>query len=128
MKKGPLVRVELQPGRYAKMYKQDAIEQGLIEPDEEEAEQSSAGKKQRPPSQDKMRRPEKDKGQAPEPEDAAPPEPTDDFTEIDGVGPATARALAAHGVETFDELREAGELDYLSASVNAAIEEWRNSG
>lgn len=130
MKKGPLVRVKLQEGRYAKMYRQDAIEQGLLEPDEDEKkEQSAPQKKSRPAQGDKMRQPQKDKGAAEQSvEDAAPPEPDDDFTTIDGVGPATARALAANGVETFEALREAGELDYLSATVNAAIEEWRNSG
>lgn len=124
MKKGPLVRVELQPGRFVKMYEADAIAAGHIAPPEDEGPST----KSRPKPEDKQVKPQTDKGSQ---EDAGPEQETkalDDFTTIDGVGPATARALAANGMTTFDELREAGELDFLSASVNASIEEWRDGG
>lgn len=49
----------------------------------------------------------------------------DDLTTIPGVGKASARALAAHGVTTLDALKEAQDLDYLPAKVLAAIAEWR---
>ena len=32
MDKGPLVKVKIGPGRYAKMHRQDAIEAGLLKP------------------------------------------------------------------------------------------------
>lgn len=109
MKKGPLIKVQLAPGQYVKMYQADAIAKGLIEP---------PATKMQPPAQNKMRQPEAEK--TPE------PEPADDFTEIPGVGPATARALAAHGITTFEQLRQAGELDYVTAATMAAIEAWRD--
>src|SRR5690606_1125045 len=114
-------RVELEPGRYVKMYEQDAIEAGHIKPKRQEPAQE----KQRRKVQDKQRLPAQDKAAEPELE---PEAEAADFTVIEGVGKATARALAANGVTTFDELQEAGELDYLSAGVNAAIEAWRNGG
>lgn len=103
MKKGPLIKIELQPGRFVKMYEQDAIAQGLVEP------------KAKPPKHDKMQRPEENKIQAPEEDKAAESEaqPADDFTQIPGVGPATARAIVAHNITTFEQLREAPSLDFL---------------
>ncbi len=106
--KGKLVRVTLPDGRVVKMYEADAMKKGLVEPEQ----------KARQKPQDKAAIPEANK----EPEPAAEP---DDFTTIHGVGPATARALVAHGIVTFGDLREAGELDYLPDNVNAAIEKWR---
>jgi predicted flap endonuclease-1-like 5' DNA nuclease len=67
-----------------------------------------------------MREPAEDK----EPEPETKPQ-ADDFTAIPGVGQATARALVAHGITTFEALREIGELDYLSEKANQAIHEWR---
>jgi predicted flap endonuclease-1-like 5' DNA nuclease len=117
MKKGKLIRVEVSPGRIVKMYEADAVAQGLIEPSKEKAAPTT---KQKPKPQDKQQLP----GETKEPEQ---PAPADDFTVIDGVGPATARALAANGITTLDELASAGELDYLTATVNAAIQTWRDS-
>lgn len=130
MKKGKLVRVELQPGRFVKMFEADAVAQGLIE------------KKKRPASGDKMRRPGGDKGNSPSPQppptgrgsmasadEAAGEEkaaPLDDFTVIEGIGPATARALQARGIKTFEELRAANDLGFLSSQAQTAIEQWRD--
>jgi len=153
MKKGPLVKVELQPGRYVKMYEADAIAQGLISP---ATGPNKAPAKSRPAAKDKMRRSELDKAvrsKAEEGPEVAPQKAaeetkpagglagrsglqqtpagsslaeTDDFKAIDGVGLATARALAAHGIETFEELHDAGQLDFLNAPLNAVIEKWRD--
>lgn len=116
MKKGKLIAVELAPGRFVKMYEQDAIDRGLI--------------KAKPQAKNKMRVPKENKAPAvpaveeesEAPEAAAP----DDFTQIAGVGQATARALVAHGITTFAQLREAVELAYLNTRTNQAIEAWRN--
>lgn len=119
MKKGPLIRVKLSEGRYVKMYEADAIAAGHIE--------APPQTKAKPKPQDKQIKPQETKESEqpdPEPETKA----VEDFTVIDGVGPATARALEANGILTLDELRDAGELDFLSASVNAAIETWREAG
>jgi predicted flap endonuclease-1-like 5' DNA nuclease len=110
VKKGPLVKVEIGPGQFRKMYRSDAERLGLI--------------KAQAPAPNKMQLPAENKAPEPEPEQESAPE--DDFTAIPGVGKAAARALAAHGVATFDDLRAAGELDYLSEKVNQAIAEWRN--
>lgn len=112
MKKGPLVKVEIRPGQFVKMYEADAIAQGYL--------------KARSKPLDKMQTRPLDKQRAPEPPSTSSgqPEP-DDFTTIAGVGPATARALVAHGIVTFEQLRGAGELAYLNERTNRAIEEWR---
>jgi predicted flap endonuclease-1-like 5' DNA nuclease len=114
-KRGPLVKVEIRPGQFVKMYKEDAIREGHMEPD----------KKKKQPPKDKLRKPKRDKAAAEEKEEE--PEP-DDFTVISGVGPATARALVAHGIVTLEQLRTAGELTYLNEGINRSIEEWRASG
>jgi predicted flap endonuclease-1-like 5' DNA nuclease len=116
MSKGQLIRVQVGPGRFVKMYEADAIAAGYM---------AAPQAKAQPPAQNKMRLPAENKAPELEPEEV--PEP-DDFTVIDGVGPATARALAANGITTFAQLRTAGELGYLTATVNAAIEEWRKHG
>ncbi len=123
MSKGKLIRVELQPGRIVKMYEADAVAQGLIPAPEAKAQPPAT--RQRPKPGDKQRLPQEDKDKAPEP---AQPEEQDDFTVIDGVGPATARALAASGITTFAQLRDAGTLDFLTAAANDAITAWRESG
>lgn len=130
--KGPLVRVELQPGRYVKMYEADAIAAGHIRPRPEPKQ------KARPPQENKIREPGGDKGAetAVTPPAGAPAgtaekmvetavsEP-DDFTTIDGIGRATARLLAAHDITTFEELRQA-DLGFLSGKQREVIEEWRS--
>jgi predicted flap endonuclease-1-like 5' DNA nuclease len=103
MSKGRLIRVQTGRGQWVKMYEADAVAAGYI--------------KAREPVQNKMVEPVANK----EPE----PVRVDDFTAIPGVGRAAARALAANGITTFDGLRAAGELDYLTAKVNQAIEDWR---
>jgi predicted flap endonuclease-1-like 5' DNA nuclease len=111
--KGPLIRVELRPGQFVKMYEADAIAAGHIKPKTELAQKSM------PAQENKMRLPETEKQ-----ETAVPPSP-DDFGEIEGVGPATARRLIAQGITTFDELRNA-DLSFLNDKQRGAIEEWRN--
>jgi predicted flap endonuclease-1-like 5' DNA nuclease len=58
---------------------------------------------------------------------AAPPPPVEQPgpESIPGIGKASARALAAHGVITLDQLKAAQDLDYLPPKVLAAIAEWR---
>lgn len=112
MKKGKLIRVQIGPGQYRKMYEADAIAAGHIKA-AKAAEKPQ--EKQRPQTANKMREPEQEKAAQ-----------ADDFTKIDGVGPATARALVAHGITTFDQLRHPVELDYLTPATVAAIETWRN--
>jgi hypothetical protein len=111
--KGPLVRIQIGPGQYRKMYEADAIAQGLI-----------VGKAQ-PPAQDKQRQPAQDKQRQPPKEER----PADDLSTIQGVGLATARMLAARGIATFDELRAAsgaGKLNFLSSAAQTAIGKWAN--
>lgn len=137
MKKGPLVRVELQPGRFVKKYQADAVEEGYAEDGDGvwrlSAEPKKKGSK---PQETKIRKPQEDKSrpapeedgtkaEAPEPLEPSGLAPDEDFTVIDGVGPATQRALAAHGIKTFEALREA-DLSFLSGQALAAIQEWRS--
>lgn len=120
MKKGPLVRVELQPGRFVKMYEQDAIAQGLLE-----AKAKPPGEnKMLPPAGNKMVEAQGSKGAGEQ--DDPPDPPADDLTTIDGIGPATARALQARGITTFEDLRKAGDLNFISAQAQKAIDEWKN--
>jgi len=111
-KKGPLVRVQMGPGRYVKMYEADAIAKGLIPG------------KAKPQATNKMQTSSKNKAAAPEAQ-TEEKAPADDFTTISGIGPATARALAAHGITTFDQLKAAEELAYLPAKARAGIDAWR---
>lgn len=128
--KGPLVRVEISPGRYVKMHRQDAIREGLLKAQE--------------PAQNKAQAPAQNKGRTvvdetpitggdePLPDDLdiskQPPMP-DPFKDIPGVGAATARALVSRGIRTFEQLREIDldELDYLSAGARNAIRAWREN-
>jgi len=96
MRREKLVNVELGPGRFVKMYESDAA-------------------KLRPAPEDKMQRPAENKAAT-----------DDDFTEIDGIGPATAEDLRSRGYRTFDDLRGA-DLDDLPWRARATIEEWRNA-
>jgi predicted flap endonuclease-1-like 5' DNA nuclease len=123
--KGPLVRVELSPGRFVKMHREDAIAAGHIAPQGGEKNMPAAENKMRPAAEDKFHEPAGDK---------APPTPQRgeeeeaDFTSIPGVGPATARALKARGIVTFAALRVAGQLDFISPQARGAIEQWKKSG
>lgn len=100
-KRGPLVKVEIEPGRFVKMYKQDVLKM-----------QQQKEDKMVEPSEDKMLEPSEDK---------AP----DDFTTIDGVGPATANALVDEGITSFEQLKDAA-LNNLHSRAKTAIQEWRD--
>lgn len=123
--KGPLVTVEISPGRHVKMYQADAEEQGLIQKSRPAAEDKSLK-----PAEDKRREgPSERPGERREAETTVPQPsaPADDLTEIDGVGKATARALAAAGIVTFEQLKTADIERIVSGNALAAIEEWRSS-
>lgn len=113
MKKGCLVRVSLGHGQFVKMYESDAIAQGKLP------------SKAKPQAANKMRLPQENKSvpEAPEVENAPI---VDDFSTIPGIGKAAARALVGHGITTFEQLRQAGSLDYLLPKTLKAIEEWRS--
>lgn len=124
MGRGPLVRVELEPGRWAKMHREDAVAAGLLKP-----------KKKREPAEDKMRRAMNDKGdegRSTKDEERASESASvaetagirDDFTEILGVGSSTAQELREQGFSTLEELWT-GDLSVLSWRARRAIEEWR---
>lgn len=102
MGKGKLVRVEIGPGRYGMMHRQDAVEAGLV-----------AAPKRRKPAEDKMRRPEADKSGR------------DDFTTIRGIGAMTARRLYERGIFTFEQLRTADVSD-LPGRARWEIKNWRS--
>jgi len=113
MKKGPLVKVQIGRGQFVKMYEADAIAKGLLP------------SKAKPPADNKMRLPTENKSTPQETEAESTP-PADDFTTIPGVGPATARALVANGITTFEQLRQAGALGYVTPKTMQAIEAWRS--
>ena len=117
VKKGKLVKVQLSEGRFVKMHEADAIKQGHIQP------------KSKPATKDKMKLPERDKMREPEGEKAEEKTetPVADFAIISGIGPATARLIISNGINTFDQLKEAGEMAFLNEKANQAIQEWRNS-
>lgn len=110
--KGKLIRVVKRKGLVVKMYETDAIDQGYI--------------KSKPQAENKMRTPTENKA---EPEAEAEETPkADDFSSIPGIGKATARALVAHGITTFEQLRQAGKLGYLTSKAAEAVEAWRSNG
>lgn len=118
--RGPLVHVQIGPGQFRKMYEADAIAAGHIKPAQKSA----------PAKENKMLKPVEDKATKPPKETKNEPatavvEP-DNFSDIDGVGPATVRALSAAGIETFDQLREASDrLDkILSGRALTAVQSW----
>ncbi len=105
-----IVKVKLKPGVYIRMEKEEAIKKGLyIEPPKQ---------KMREPAQNKMVMPKQHKLDS-------TPEP-DDFTEIDGVGIATDKALHEAGIRTLDQLIDA-DISFLSPAGKSAIEKWRKS-
>jgi len=109
MNRGPLVKVQLSPGRWVKMYEKDAIEKGLLI-------------KQRKQSENKMIQPQEEKKIEPVLEKAE----WDDFTEIHGVGKATDEQLHAHGVHIYDQLLNA-PIEYLNPKAKQAIKDWREN-
>ena len=122
-KSGPLVKVEISPGHVVKMYKEDAIAEGYLPPEIKAI--PPAENKMMPRSENKAAG-EQGSGRAGEIKQAETKTGPDDFTTIPGVGRATARALQARGVTTFEQLRQAGALDYVSEAAMKAIEAWRN--
>jgi predicted flap endonuclease-1-like 5' DNA nuclease len=115
--RGPLVKVEISPGRYVKMYQHDAAARGLLQ-------------KEKPPVMNKMRSPEPStKEAAPQQEENLQQEEKekDDFTEIEGIGEATCKALYEHGIQTFDDLLHAEDVSYLNSKAKAAIKAWREA-
>lgn len=121
MKKGKLVTVQIpgQPGRFVKMYEAD------VKKLQEEQQ------KKRKPAGDKMRKPGGDKGagerkaESGEREARSEERPADDLTTIEGIGLATERALKARGIRTFEELRVAKDLSFLSTLAQNAIRRWK---
>jgi len=115
MKKGPLVKIPIGRGQFVKMYESDAIAKGLLP------------SKAKPQAENKMRLPTATQNKSAPQEPEAVSAPTaDDFTTIMGVGPATARALVANGITTFEQLRQAGALTYVTPRTMQAIEAWRS--
>lgn len=98
--KGPLIRVELSPGRFVKMHRQHAIEAGFLD---------APPKMRTVKTENKMITPVENKA--------------DDFTEIPGVGKASVELLNNQGVFTFKQLRSA-DLSGLYYRARQSIEEW----
>lgn len=136
LNKGPLIRVEIAPGQFVKMYQAEALERGLIPGEKKKTPQ---GNKIRKPEGDKIRKPEGDKNSQPSGLNEENPDTiaesgyeegesgADDFTVIRGVGLGADRALKANGIETFSQLMSAGEMDFLTPKVNKSIQNWRDS-
>lgn len=115
--KGPLIRVEIAPGRFVKMYRADAEAAGHIAP---------TATKAAPPAENKMMPPVENKTVSAANTDAEMAEP-DDLATIPGIGRASARALTARGITTFAQLRQATSLDFLSPAAQAAVVTWREA-
>lgn len=103
--KGPLVKIEIKPGQAVKMYRRDAIEQGFLD-EVWEGEQTEVQ-----PNNDG---------------DNDPPVVQDDFTEINGVGPATAKLILNRGILTFEQLK-AADVSFLSPKAAEAVDDWKAS-
>lgn len=102
MKKGKLIRVEISPGRFVKMYESDVKKETKI-----------------------AKKPTENKG-ALTPVNPDPVEVVSDtLADIPGIGKATERSLNDHGIYTFDQLFIAGELPFLTDKSNQKIEDWR---
>lgn len=109
--KGALIKVRMPAGNVVKMYEQDAIDQGLIEG-------VTSEQKQHQKAEDKKRKGDENKG--------GETVETVDFSEIDGVGKATARKIVENGIRTFEELAEADLSNVLTGKAITAIEVWKN--
>lgn len=122
MGKGKLIIVQTGKNRRVKMYEADAIAMGYIKP-------NAAAPKARPAAENKMLTPAENKATKPLAVLETPvAEPSDDFTQIDGIGKGTARALQAHRIKTFDDLRKAGDLHFIGESARKSIEKWKRNG
>lgn len=115
--KGPVIRVEVSPGRFVKMHREDAVKGGyMAAPPPQE--------KSKPATEDKMKRAAEDKSLSTGREEV---DVEADFTSIAGIGPATARVLKLNGITTFEALRNAGTLTFISAASRQAIEKWKDN-
>lgn len=112
MGKGPLVTVKLGDRHYVKMYEQDAIAAGHL----------PARVKAQPAN--KMQPSEANKTVTSP--DGQPNPEADDLTTIPGIGLGVARSLAARGIVTFDQLRSASDVSFLSKRAQAAVEDWKH--
>lgn len=124
-----MVRVELSPGRFVKMHRADVEgteRADAVHPADAHKLKRPQGDKALPPAGDKRAPAQGDKAENPNSQIPNPNEAADDFATIAGVGKATARALAAHGIRTFEQLKAAGSLDYITPAAMSAIEAWRN--
>lgn len=125
--KGPLVKIQIAPGQFVKMYHADAVAAGHLPPEKGDAT-SLTGEKMLPPTGNKIRLPAEDKGvsaETPHPALAgAQSAGKDNFTSIPGVGLATARLLTSRGITTFAQLRTA-DVSFLSGAARAGVEQWR---
>jgi predicted flap endonuclease-1-like 5' DNA nuclease len=127
-KDNPLVKVYTAPGQYSKMRLKDAEKLGL----EYEYEKGRA------PEGNKMMAPDENKAAKNNSEiassDLRPPrndkedhhQDLADFTEISGVGKATAAALHENGIDSFVQLRQA-DVSFLPGKAQSVIEEWRKA-
>lgn len=111
---GKLIKVQIGPNRFVKMFEKDAIAKGLLK------KQVPAANKMVAPKENKMVVPQEEKREAPEFEKAQ----WDDFSEIHGVGQATADLLHERGVHYFDELLYA-QIDFVNPKAKQSIELWR---
>lgn len=98
-----LVKVNIGRGVFMRMEKQEAIKKGLYKPPT----------KQRAPVKNKMITPAENKQVE-----------RDDFSEIEGVGPATKKALYAAGIYTYDQLADA-DVSFLPTAGQKAVDKFQ---
>ena len=115
--RGPLIKVQIGPHRYAKMYEKDAIKQGLL------------------PRTGKLPNDRGEVSKSPSPltplpdgegNQIVPREEWEDFTEIPGIGEASCSALYDNGVHTWDDLLDA-DVSFLNPRARAAVAAWRET-
>lgn len=130
--RGPLIKVQIGPHRYAKMYEADAIKQGLtpkrgklpsdkgstppptLTPDPLSARISSG-----------QGRGENDPALSEPPQRVVlPRDEWEDFTEVPGIGKASCEALHANGIYTYEDLLIA-DVSFLTAKAQKAVEALR---
>jgi len=124
-KKGKLIRVDLGRGRAVKMYEKDAAK--LLGKAPKNKLAAAPKNKLAPAPKNKLAPAPKNKLAADVPPDDLDGLPVDNLTEIDGIGPASAKKLNKNGILTFAQLKAAGSLPYLSETVNEKIERWRGA-
>ena len=107
-KKGPLVRVEIAPGQFVKMYKSD-VQNKSRHPESNKIAPGPAGNKDM------------------EDLDIQDSVESEDLTVIPGVGKASERALNENGLFTLYQIYTSGEFGFLSENVNSKIQAWRES-